>query len=142
MRAHFTLGMSSCVKFEIFVARWNQGQRRSDTNIGGGGRHGFKINKNMAATSSRREFEAATVKGHKLVGLIVEAAPRQFNVSVRNYNTLKSRLVKILLMPSVNNRPVVAPVAVESEGSCDSLNGKRLAQPDRRTYGAVKWPRQ
>jgi len=56
MRAHFTLGMSSCVKFEIFIARWNQGQRLSDTNIGGGGRHAFKINKHMAAASSRREF--------------------------------------------------------------------------------------
>src|SRR6516164_2696967 len=92
----------------------------------GGSHHAFKISKDMAPTCFRRKFETATVEGHKLVRLIVEAVPRQWDVGVRNDNALKSRVVKILLMPSVNNRPVVAPIAVDRKDHAATRNGVGL----------------
>src|SRR5205085_11341521 len=80
----------------------------------------------MAPAGFRRESEVAAVKRHKLVGLIVEAVPRQFNVGMRNYHPLKRRIVKSFLVPTLNNRAAVPPVAVDGKGHAAVRSGSSL----------------
>ena len=85
---------------EIEVRRQVEGERRVATFVfaelgavdpdGGGGHHAFEVDEDVLASGFRGKLEAATVERDELVGLLVEAVPREPDVGVRDGDAVEA----------------------------------------------------
>ena len=79
-------------------------------------RHGtFEINEDALACGRLRQLEATPIGGDEFVILVVEVVPGQADVSMRNDDALKLRVVEIRGFRALDGRRVITPVAIDRQ---------------------------
>ena len=69
----------------------------------GGGHHAFEVDEDALASRFRRKLEAAAIERDELVGLLVEAVPRQRDVGVRDHDAIEIGVVEIFVVPAFDH---------------------------------------
>jgi hypothetical protein len=102
------------------------------------GRHyPFAIEEDVTSSGFGRKLEQAPIGRNRPVRLVIKAVPGQAKVRVRNRNLLKSRIVKLARLGTLDDVAVVSPVQVDSQhkpGACSAS----LRTPDQPGAGGKR----